>query len=50
MNDKMVILNLQKRFGLSEVQANVIFYHLQNHFTKNNIKSNEDSTNSQDSN
>ena len=50
MNDELMILNLQKRFGLSEVQANVIFYHLQKHFTKNNQESRGESSDSQDGN
>jgi hypothetical protein len=32
-----MIQSLQRRFGLSEIQANVIFYQLQRHFS-NNVK------------
>jgi hypothetical protein len=30
-----MIQSLKERFGLSEIQAHVIFYQLQNHFLKN---------------
>ena len=50
MNDRTVILNLQKRFGLSEIQANVIFYHLQEHFAKNNHENIKNSQKSQEAN
>lgn len=32
MNDDDMIQNLQKRFGLSKVQASVIYFQLQKHF------------------
>lgn len=32
MNETDMIKNLQERFGLSEIQANVIYFQLQEHF------------------
>ena len=34
MDDNKMILSLQERFGLSSVQASVIFYQLQEHFSR----------------
>jgi len=34
MDDSKMILSLQERFGLSSIQANVIFYQLQEHFSR----------------
>jgi len=35
MTDEEMIQHLQDRFGLSKVQANVIFFKLEDHFKKN---------------
>jgi hypothetical protein len=34
MNEYEMIQHLQDRFGLSKVKANVIYFQLQRHFTK----------------
>ena len=45
MNEDKMIQHLQERFGLSKVQASVIYFQLQDHFrneqnmTKNSTKS-----------
>ena len=36
LNQMEMIKDLQKRFGLSLVQAEVIYFSLENHFRKNN--------------
>lgn len=34
MNEDKMILQLQERFGLSKIQASVIYFQLKEHFTK----------------
>jgi hypothetical protein len=48
LSDRKVILDLQNRFGLSEIQANVIYFQLQEHFTKNNMNLRQDQPDSKE--
>ena len=50
LSDRKVILDLQNRFGLSEIQANVIYFQLQEHFTKDSMNLRKDQPDSQDEN